>query len=200
MSEEMPHERLFRPETRGALRLIRRRWKTLSYPRFVVQAEREMNPERTLEPEDNFTIWESVAEWIRPIPIRLREDDIRTYIDGYGRPDSYATAYCNGRRREWNENIANYPVQIYRVYYDYTKIIPATKRRKERREPVTWDWLQTLRGRDSVRQVDTMFVNMIDGLEERRQAIQSCENARTVDQRIDEVLRENEAIERRGGE
>jgi len=180
------------------LERLARKWKKLTYPRFVIQAESEINPDRTNDPDDNFSIPESVRGWIAPIPLRYRSDDLRTYVDHLGRPDRYAIGYCNGYRRSWNEDIRHHEAQIYVVKYRILETHPATKRKPEYSVPVTHSYLQTLRGKDSVRQIDRHFVDMMGGLEEARERVQPCIDEDAVDRAIEQVLAENERIQNGG--
>ena len=75
------------------------------------------------------------------------------------------------------------------MHYDVIEV----SRRGERE--VTHTYLQTLRGKDRVNQLGSHIRNGIEGLEETYERIQMSANIRTVDQSIEEVLRENERIQ-----
>lgn len=179
-----------------ALGRVARKYKGLDYARFVIKAENEINPERSNDPDVNFSRIESVMAWVAPIPLRLRSPDIRVYIDSLDRPDLYALRYCDRQRLEWNEDPAYYPLFIYRIYHDAVEIYPGARGRPERRINVIYDYLQTIQGRDNVRQVDAHLVNTIDGLEDRRASIQGAENIREVERVRERVLNEIEGTRR----
>jgi len=194
------HRRLYRPEMYRQLERLARKWKKLSYPRFCIQAENEINPDRTNDPDDNFSIVESVRGFLSPKPLShpYRQGDLRIFIDSLRRPDLYAIRFLNNQRRIWNEQIENHAVQLYRVFYTIIETHAATRRRQEYQIPMIYDYLQTLRGRESVRQVDTHIHNTIAGLEERSAMVHTCLNTGLVDSEIERVLEENRRIQNGG--
>lgn len=192
----MPFIRLYRKETvRELARLKRTKWSKLPYPNFVIQAESEINPERTNDPDVNFSEAEAVGGFITPIPIRQRtiNTDIRTFIDEFGRPDLYAIRFFKRRRDAWNDDIKNATRIIYCLTYDARQLLP-----RGRTRIVQHKYLQTLRGQDAVRQLDRHLVSGIDGLEEKRLGIQPCVDEDAVDRAIAETLAENERIQNGG--
>src|SRR5512134_738916 len=176
-----------------SLSRIARKYKNLTYPRFVIKAESEINPERLNDPDVNFSRIESVMGWVAPIPLNLRPSEIRVYVDSMDRPDLYTLRYCDRARLEWNEDPAYYPLFIYRIHVDAIEETQATKTRPRQEVPVVYHYLRTMRGRDEVRQVDGHIANTIEGLEDRRASIQAAENIREVERVRQRVLDEIEA-------
>lgn len=192
----MPFVRLYRREVvRELARLKRIKWSKLPYPNFVIQAESEINPDRTNDPDVNFSEAEAIGGFITPIPIRRRtiNTDIRLFIDEFGRPDPYAIRFFKSIRSVWNDDPKNQTRHIYCLTYDARQLLP-----RNRARIVQHKYLQTLRGEDAVRQLDRHLVNGIDGLEETRLSIQPSANVDEVDRAIREVLEENERIQNGG--
>jgi hypothetical protein len=174
-----------------SLQRIARKNPELDFARFVIEAENELNPERSNDPDYNFSFVEAVAGWVAPRPINQRASDIRVYIDEFGRPDLYAKRFCGQNKLRWNEDPATYPLFIYRIEHDAEEIYPATKRRGEKRIDVVYDYLQTMQGEDEVKQVDTHMANTVQGIEERRAAIQGALDIQEVERVRERVLQEN---------
>lgn len=184
--------RVYRPEmVRDLARLKRTKWSKLPYCNFVIQAESEINPDFLDEPDVNFSEVEAVGAFITPIPLRYRtpNTDIRIYIDDFGRPNLYHIRFFRSQRVCWNQLARNHARMIYPMYYDVTEIT------KSRTREVTHTYLQTLRGQQRVRQLDTHLINTIEGLEDRRLAIQTSIDTNLVDRAIAEVLDENRRIQ-----
>ncbi len=194
------HRRLYRPEMYRQLERLARKWKKLSYPRFCIQAENEINPDRTNDPDDNFSIVESVRGFLSPKPLShtYRQGDLRIYIDSLRRPDLYAIRYLNRQRNIWNESVEGETVKLYSLPYPVVETHAARRNQPERNERVIYDYLQTLRGREAVNSVDTYISNTINGLEDRRAAIRIGLNVRTVDRGIEQILEENRRIQNGG--
>jgi len=190
-----PFRRLVRPEIIRAVARIKRHWSKLPYPRFVIQAEHEMNPEHSNDPDANMSVAESVAGFLTPIPIQLRNrnTDIRMFFDMYNRPNLYMTRLANNQRLNWNLDPAN----VYRMIYCFAYQVVEVDRRG-RETLVRHKYLQTLRGVNKVRELDEGYVHSIDGFEQRREAIQGSADIRTVDRLIDQTITENEHIQNGG--
>lgn len=187
------HRRLYRPEIYTTLARISKKWPKLSYPRFCIQAENEMNPDRLNDPICKFSIVESVRGWLSAKPVRsiVRQiEDLRLYVDSLGRPDPYALRWCNNARRRWNEDVLNETRNIYRITYTVLE-----SRRNSETVEVYYDFLETLRGRRSVGQLEEHLDNGIAGLQETRERIQRSADTRAVDRRIVETLEENRVIQ-----
>lgn len=196
----------------ASLAQISKKWSRLSYPRFCVQAENELNPPpRRNDLSHNFSIAESVRGWLvsKPIngPVRANNPDLRQYIDNLGRPDKYALGYCNNSRHRWNDDPGHHTVQVYRISYRFEELKynkPASTRGRPRSRDqevieVIYDFLQTLRGRNPVGQLQEHLENEIGGLGATIERIQSCTDTRAVDRAIEQVLQENVAIQTGGG-
>jgi hypothetical protein len=192
------HRRLYRPEIIRILARFSRKHPRLSYPRFVIGAYDDLNPERTTNPDDNFSIAESISAWMTPKTIQFRQrisEDLRVYIDQFNRPDLYARRYCTKARLNWNKAKEHATRQIMRVFYQVNETHAASKRRAEYTIPVIHDYLKVVRGAHDVRQIDIQLHNGIDGLEQRSDIIQNCLDVRSVDRAIAETIAENNEIE-----
>lgn len=188
----MPNRRLVRREIiRELARLKRLKWSKLPYPRFAIQAESEINPEFSNDPDVNFSEAEAVGGFITPIPVRYRTPvtDIRLYFDEIGRPDLYSIRFFRKMRLEWNKDRKNITSMVQCFRYDVVEV------QRNRKVMVQHEYLQTLRGRDRVNQLGSHVRSTIDGLEGKFEDIQMSADPRTVDARIEEVLRENERIQ-----
>ena len=155
----------------------------------------EMNPDFTDNPDDNFSIVESVRGYIAPRPLNARSPDIRLYMDQLGRPDLYAIRCLNRQRNAWNNDIAKHSTMLYVFHHDVKEVYPATKKLPERIVEATYDYLRVLRGVDFVRQLDEHIHDTISGLEARATTIRDAVNIRAVDSAIDSVLQENREIQ-----
>ena len=192
------HKHLYRPEIYLQLQRIARKWPALDYPRFVIQAERDMNPERTNEPDDNFSIMESIRGFLSPKPIRARvkmSEDLMFYEDSVKRPDKYARGFCDRSRYRWNKDPSNKVRQIYVIYYDTMEIHKQTKRKAAYQIDVVYHYLRVMRGVYHVRQMDKHFDNQMNGISNKREIIQACLNTKAVDRAIEETLQENDVIQ-----
>ncbi len=151
-----------------------------------------MNPDRLNDPTCKFSRQESVRGWLSAKPINgiIRQiQDLRLYIDSLGRPDPYAIRWCDNARRRWNENIVNHTCQIYKIAY-----VVSESTRKGLVD-VYYDFLETLRGRTSVGQLEQHLDNGITGLREAIERIQRSADTRAVDRRTEEILEENRRIQ-----
>lgn len=157
----------------------------------------ELNPDFTDDPDDNFSILESVRGFLSPKPLNspYRHGDLRLYIDSLGRPDAYALNRLNRQRLEWNQGFEGSTLRLKRVFYPVKLTHPATKRRAEYIEPVLYDYLQIVRGKQAVAQIDQHLQNMTDGIADVREDLQRCANTRDVDREIQRVLKEIDDIE-----
>lgn len=156
-----------------------------------------MNPDFTNDPDDNFSILESIRGFLSPKPLSspYRHGDLRLYIDSLGRPDAYALNRLNRQRLEWNQGIEDSTLRLKRVFYPVELPHPATKRTPAYTENVLYDYLQIVRGKQAVAQIDQHLQNMTNGIEDVRTDLQQCANIKNVDTEIQRVLQENRDIE-----
>jgi hypothetical protein len=186
---------------------ISRTWSKLSYPRFCIQAEQIMNPEREDVIDKNFSITESVSGFLSPKPIdrgiRLHQD-LRLIEDQLRRPHPRAKYYCDRLRRAWNEDILHHTAQIYRIQVQFSEpryLTPRGSRSFNRRQPdnsrisVIYDFLRTLRGKRDVAQVGRHIDAGVAGLQEVNTRIQAAADTHAVDRAIQRILEENERIQ-----
>jgi hypothetical protein len=195
----IPHRRLNRPEIYRQLERFQRKWNKLDFVRFLFQAESEMNPEHTNEPDNNFGLYESVRGFLTRIPVRRRPYRARQYLDNLNRPDKYAIYWANVQIRKWNLDAAHADRLVYKVPYIIQEVHPATRRTPEYTMSVWHDYVQTLRGEYAVRQIDSKLVDVGEGIEEARLRIQSCVDEKRVVAAVQEVLNENERIQNGNG-
>jgi hypothetical protein len=201
------HRRLHRPSMCSLLAQISRTWSKLSYPRFCIQAENIMNPEREDVLDKNFSITESVAGYLSPKPIdrgiRLHQD-LRLIEDQLRRPHPRARDYCDRLRRVWNEDIIHHTAQIYRIPVEFSEpkySMPRGNRSHRRtqdddaRVRVIYNFLRTLRGKRDVAQVGRHLDSGIAGLEATNTRIQEAANTHAVDRAIKQILEENQRIQ-----
>lgn len=182
------HRRLYRKPIRDQLAKIARHWNKLTFPRFCIQAENERNPDRLADPDKNQSKAELVEGFIRGHLGKIP-------VDSRGRPDSVIMAFANSALRRWNRRPENHTTQLYSIPYTQREIIPATKRKPQFEIDVIHDYLQTLRGKDSVRNVDRRFHSGIAGMETSSKIIQNCVNTKAVDEQLERVLQENQRIQ-----
>lgn len=163
------------------LAAIARRHKRLDFCRFLIQAERELNPTRSNDPDVNYSRLEAIAGYIIPRPLNMRDNYIRVYVDGLDRPDLYARRYADNEIRRWNQDVRYYPLYIYSsVPVDAIEITP-----RGRRIEVVYKYVRTIQGKDEVRAVDGHLASVVEGLEERRANVQLADDIREV-QRVRE--------------
>lgn len=190
---------LYRSYLYQQLARIARKHKKLDYPRFCIQAFTEMNPDFTSDPDDNFSILESIRGFLSPKPIGStfrNQSDLRFYIDSVGRPDLYAIRCLDRQRSRWNQGIEGSTLRLKRVYYPVTIPHPAKKGIPAWSETVLYDYLRIARGKEDVNQINIHAQNTINGLNDSIDDINAnCLNVRNIDKEIQRVLQENRNIE-----
>lgn len=164
-----------------SLSRVARKHKKLDFARYVIEAERELNPTRTNDPDNNFSRVEGISGYIIPRPLNLRPADIRIYMDQLGRPDLYARRYCDNTILRWNKDPRYYPLYIYSsVPVNAVEVTP-----RGRQVEIVYHYMRTIQGRDEVRAVDGHLASTIEGLEDRRASVQLANDIREV-QRVRE--------------
>lgn len=173
-----------------SLSRIARKHKKLDFARYCIEAEREINPDRSNEPDYNYSRTEAISGYIIPRPLNMRPDDIRSYIDEYGRPDLYARRYCDSVILQWNNDARYYPLYFYSsVPVDAVEITP-----RGRRIEVVYHYLRTIQGKQEVRAVDGHLASTIEGLENRRASVQLADDIREVERVRQRVWDEIDAM------
>ena len=181
----MPREqRLYRDPIIRILEKIRKKWARLNYPQFCIQAQRELNPEKSPDPNKNYSIRESIRAFAGPL-----------YIDEHGRISGYVIDVYNRMRNRWNEHPDNHWRQLYRRRFEVQIFRRPTRTDPSNTETVIHSYLRSPRGNPDVADIDEHFGNVEDGIVQTRRRVADCRNVRHVDRAIEEQLRENDRIQ-----
>ena len=178
--------RLYRRSMYERLEQIAADWNKLSYCRFVIQAEREINPDWLEDVDFNFSTLETIRGYTG--------EDLMTDT---GRPDRNLTMYFIQVKKQWNEDPARHYVQLYVVEHEAIQMQKPTKTRPERSRSVLYHFLETLRGRGAVGLVTRRMNNGMAGLQEAKDRIQDSVRISRVDSAIEEILQQNARIQGR---
>jgi hypothetical protein len=175
-----------------SLSRIARQNKKLDFPRFQIEAERQLNRERTNDPDNNWSRVEAISGYITPRPLNLRPEDIRVYMDQFGRPDLYARRYCDNALLRWNKDPRYYPLYVYSSVPINATEVTARGRQVE----VVYHYIRTIQGKDEVRAVDGHLASTIEGLEDRRASVQLADDIREVQRVRERVWDEIDGLRR----
>lgn len=181
-----PSVRLYRRATCERLERIQLKWNKLPYCNFVIQAELEMNPDWSENPELNFSNIESIRGYSG-----------RDLILEDNRVDRNLVYYFGQRRNEWNNDPRNHYRQLYVVPHEGVQMLKPTRKKPDKSRSVIYWFMETLRGRGAVGSVNQRFDDGIAGLQTAQDRIRDSMRVSRVDVAVDEILEENRRIQGR---
>jgi hypothetical protein len=178
--------RLYRRPMYERLERLAAEWDKLTYCRFCIQAEREVNPDWLDDLDFNFSALESIRGYSG-----------RELMLATGRPDRNLTTYFTTIRNQWNNDPAHHYVQLYVVRHEGIVTRKPTKEKPERSHAVIYNFLETLRGRGAVGDVVRRFDDGMAGLNEAKDRIRDSIRISRVDSAVEQILEENARIQGR---
>ena len=166
------------------LERLQLKYDKLNYCRFCIQAEVEINPDFLENLEYNFSVFESIRGFTG-----------RELMNEDGRPDKNLVYYYDKARHLWNKDPAHHYVQLYVVRHEGVESVRPTRTRPDKTRSVIYNFLETLRGRGAVNDVNKRMDDGISGLRATQDRIRDSVQVSRVDSAIDEIIEENERIQ-----
>ena len=183
-----PHRRVYRSFMVKILGKISKKYPWLTYPKFLIKAYSQVNPERSVNPQKNFSELEGIAGYVQKF-----KDQIILIFDSKGRPDLYIKHQYVGERKDWNHDPAHTVGQIDiipHMVHEFQN--PRTLHKYKQPKEVYNDFVEILQGKNAVSIVDKHLNDTGVGIEDMRKIKSESRNVVRVQRYIEKLLAEFE--------
>ena len=183
-----PHRRVYRNFMKNTLGKISKKYPWLTYPEFLIKAYRQINPDKSENPQKNFSELEGIAGYVQKF-----KDQIILIFDSKGRPDLYIKKQYVGERKDWNHDPAHTIGQIDiipHIVHEFQD--PRTQHKYKQPKEVYNDYVEILQGKTPVSIVDKHLNDTGMGIEDMRKVKSESTSVLRVQRYIDKLIAEFE--------